>query len=125
VRYLYLEIGSKRYVSKTQLVNLKRRAIRAGVWFRRLPRIDRALVDLTIKVARNIRSITLAISVASVAKKLEDLFEGKLTRTIRDIGFSLAFRLSLIAQNWGNKSARAWAGDANFARYLAVMKLHG
>jgi hypothetical protein len=108
-----------------QLVKMKLRAIRAGVWFRALPRIDRALIDLTIKVAHNIRSTTLAISIISVARKLEDLFESKLTRTIRDIGLSLTSKLSLIAQKWGNKAAKTWASDLNFARYLAVMNLNG
>ena len=112
-------------VARMQLVKMKLRAIRAGVWFRALPRIDRALIDLTIKVAQNIRSTTLAISIISVARKLEDLFESKLTRTIRDIGLSLTSKLSLIAQKWGNKAAKTWASDMNFARYLAVMNLNG
>ena len=114
-----------RPVARTQLVKMKLRAIRAGVWFRALPRIDRALIDLTIKVAHNIRSTTLAISIISVAKKLNNLFESKLTRTIRDIGLSLTSKLSHIAQKWGNKAAKTWAGDLNFARYLAVMNLNG
>ena len=114
-----------RPVARTQLVKMKLRAIRAGVWFRALPRIDRALIDLTIKVAHNIRSTTLAISIISIARKLEDLFASKLTRTIRDIGLSLTSKLSLIAQKWGNKAAKTWASDVNFARYLVVMNLNG
>ena len=41
---------------KQQLVRLRLKAILAGVWFRALPRIDRVLVDLTVKVASSIRS---------------------------------------------------------------------
>ena len=114
-----------RPVEKVQLVKMKLKAIRAGVWFRALPRIDRALIDLTIKVAPNIRSTTLAISIISVARKLEYLFESKLTRTIREIGLPLTSKLSLIAQKWGNKEAKTWASDVYFARYLAVMNLNG
>ena len=117
------ELG--RPVARMQLVKMKLRAIRAGVWFRALPRIDRALIDLAIKVAKKIRSTTLAFSIISVARKLEYLFENKLTRTIRDIGLSLTSKLSLIAQKWGNEAAKTWASDMNFARYLAVMNLNG
>ena len=34
------------FIDKTQLIKLKLKAMRAGVWFRALPRIDRALIDL-------------------------------------------------------------------------------
>ncbi len=116
--------GSGRSIDRMQLVKMKHRAIRAGVWFSALPKIDRALIDLTIKVAHSIRSTTLARSIMSVAKKLEELLEGKLTRAIRAIGLSLTCKLSLIAQNWGNTTAEAWAGDLNFARYLAIIRLN-
>ena len=61
------------FLSKAQLVKLKLKAMRAGVWYRALPRIDRVLVDLTIKVANTIRSPHLARSILSVAGKLESL----------------------------------------------------
>ena len=116
--------GTRRLVTRMQLVKMKLRAIRAGMWFRVLPRIDRALIDLTIKVADNIRSKTLTKSIVSVVKKLEDLFESKFIRTMRDTGLSLTSKLSLIAQKWGNKTAETWNGDLQFARYLTVMKLN-
>jgi hypothetical protein len=44
---------------------------------------------------------------------------------VREFGFPLASKLSLLAQKWGNRDAVAWVGDVDFARYLAVMKLDG
>jgi hypothetical protein len=112
------------FLDKTQLIELKRKAMRSGVWFRALPRIDRVLIDLTIRVARCVRSSILANRILSITGKLEALLESKLARVIRDIGFPLACKLSLLAQKWGNKYARDWAKDAGFARYLAIMKLN-
>jgi hypothetical protein len=112
-------------LDKTQLIKLKLKAMRAGVWFRALPRIDRVLIDLTIKVARCVRSSVLAKSILSITGKLEALLESKLARAIRDIGFPLARKLSLLAQKWGNEGAQEWAKDAGFAQYLAIMKLDG
>jgi hypothetical protein len=113
------------FIDKTQLIKLKMKAMRAGVWFRALRRIDRVLIDLTIKVVDNIRSITLAKSILSITRKLEALLESRFVRAIREIGFSLAHKLSLLAQKWGNKAAKEWANDSGFVRYLAVMKLNG
>jgi hypothetical protein len=117
--------GASKFIGKELLQKLRLRAMRAGVWFRALPRIDRVLVDLTIKVAQTIRSPFLASSILSVARKLEGLLESKFARAIREVGFPLASRLGMLARKWGNMGAWAWAGDEAFARYLAVMKLNG
>jgi hypothetical protein len=113
------------FIDRTQLIKLKMKAMRAGVWFRALRRIDRVLIDLTIKVARCVRSSILANSILSITRKLEGLLESRFVRAIREIGFSLARKLSLFAQKWGNKVAKEWENDFGFARYLAVMKLNG
>lgn len=88
--------------------------MRAGVWFKALPRIDRVLVDLTIKVAENIRSPHLAKSILTVVGKLEGFLESSVLKLMRSIGRSLAEKLSLIAQKWGNASAKSWATDSPF-----------
>ena len=48
------------FFDRAQLVKLMLRALRAGVWFRALRRIDRVLIELTIRVADSVRSVTLA-----------------------------------------------------------------
>jgi hypothetical protein len=112
------------FLEKAQLMKLKLKAMRAGVWFRALPRIDRVLVDLTIKVAGNVRSFTLASSILSVLRKLESVMESKFLRAIRENGFPIARKLSLIAHGWGNSSAKNWESDEGFARYLAAMSIN-
>ena len=99
--------------------------MRAGVWFKAMPRIDRVLFDLTIQVARHsVRSASLVKSLLCVTRKLEALLESKFARAIKEIGFNLACKLSLIAQKWGNRDAQEWARDTAFARYLAIMKIN-
>ncbi len=106
---------------KVQLLKLRLKAIRSGVWFKALPRIDRVLVDLTIKVAANIRSSKLTKSISTVISKLEGLLEGKFLKLARTIGYFLAEKIGVIAQQWGNTFAKGWATDRSFAIYLAVM----
>jgi hypothetical protein len=113
-----------RSLNKTQLLKLKTKAMRSGAWFKALQRIDRVLFDLTIKVATNVRSTTLAKSLLSITGKLQNLFVSKLSQTINGVGFPLALKISELAQKWGNNSAREWADDLGVARYLALMKLN-
>jgi hypothetical protein len=111
-------------INKNQLIKLRSKAKRAGVWFRALPRIDRVLVDLTIRVASSIRSATLAKNILAVTKKLEGLLESSLLRTFRGIALKLAQKLSSVAQNWGNTSAKRWVSDVSFVKFLAVMHIN-
>jgi hypothetical protein len=124
-RRIVREGGSSGFLDRTQLLELRLRAVRAGVWFRGLRRIDRALVDLTIRVAATVRSGLLARSVLSVARKLEGLLEDRVGRAMRETGYSLACELSRFAQRWGNRTARYWVNDTGFVRYLAIMQLYG
>ena len=105
-------------------MKLRVKAIRAGVWFRALPRIDRVLVDLTIRVASKIRSTTLAKSILVVTRKLEWLLERSHVRAFQGIAIQLAQKLSLIAQTWGNASAKRWESDVSFLNFLAVMHIN-
>jgi hypothetical protein len=112
------------FLAKEQLLRLKLKAMRAGVWFKALRRIDRALIDLTIKVTSSIRSNTLAKSIFALARKLEGIMESRVSRALREVGFPLAQKLSLTAQKWGNASAKSWASAPSFAIFLAVMHIN-
>lgn len=112
------------FLSKTQLVKLRLQAMRAGVWFRGLHRIDRVLVDLTIRVASNVRSLALARCILTVMGKLEGLMESSLLRVSLGIGLQLAEKLSIIAQKWGNSSAKSWPSNSPFVNFLSVMHMN-
>ena len=112
------------FINKNQLVKLRSKAKRAGVWFRALPRIDRVLVDLTIRVASSIRSATLAKNILAVTRKLEELLENRILRAFRSVALKLAQKLSLIAKKWGNTSARNWSSSVSFITFLAVMHIN-
>lgn len=103
------------FPDKKQLVNLKTKAIRSGVWFKALQRIDRVLLDLTIRVVDNIRSAKLARSINMVSRKLEDAIKNNFSNHLRRIGFFFAQKTSSTAQKLGNESAKVWALDSSFA----------
>jgi len=109
---------------KKDLVQLKLRAMRRGVWFRALSRIDRVLLELTVSVVPRVRSFKLAKMLSTIVERLEDALEGRVLHVFRRFGFQLARRISLLAQKWGNRSAQVWAYDMSFARFLAIMRLN-
>jgi hypothetical protein len=116
--------GVFRFLDRKLLVNLKTKAMRSGVWFKVLQRIDRVLLDLTIRVVGNIRSAKLAKSILALARKLEDAVKSSFSSRLREIGLPLAQKISLTAQKLGNIYASGWVFDSSFAVFLAVMHIN-
>jgi hypothetical protein len=106
-------------LNRAQLIKLKQKAMRSGAWFKALHRLDRVLVDLTIKVTESVRSSCLVKRILAVIGKLQGL-ESNVMRSIRVAGHQLAQKLSLIAERWGNVLAKNWATDLSFAFFLAL-----
>lgn len=118
-----LKVGWNRFsLSRFELVKVRAKARRRGVWFRVLSRVERGLIDLAIKIVERPRSLVLARSLVGVVEKLLDALESEVTRLMRTVGHSLAKKLSEIAQSWGNESASLWTADLSFVRYLAMIQ---
>jgi hypothetical protein len=111
-------------LNMARLHDLKHKAIRNGSWFRALGRIDRVLVNVTLRVAKNVHSATLARALYSVMQKLESSFKNQVLYAIHKVGFLLAHKLSMLAQKWGNHHAQNWAFDESFAKFLAIMHMN-
>ncbi len=106
------------------LNKIKMKAVRRGVWFKALSRVERVILDLTIKVVDKVRSRTLTRILSGVLKKLLSSLESRVSRLIREIGLPLAHKLSNIAESWGNRNAKLWMYDLQFAVFLAVKYLN-
>jgi len=111
-------------LTKVELSRIKIRAIRRGSWFKVLSRVERASIDLTLKVVRKVRSLLLAKMLTTIVKKLLDAMESKVARLMREVGCGFTQNLSRIAQKWGNKSAVHWTADSKFAQYLTIMYIN-
>jgi hypothetical protein len=109
---------------RARLNLLKLKAKRTGIWYKALNHLDRALVDLTIKVADRVMSLRLAKALSAIIKKIEEALESKISKAIRMVGLPLAYKLGLIAKKWGNPHAEKWIFDLSFARFLAVMRIN-
>jgi len=106
------------------LAAIRSMAIRRHVWFRVLNRLERGLMNLTLKVTTEVRSKVLAKAVYSIVMRLQEALESRVDLSMRRIGAPLAKKLSLMAQKWGNSSAGIWSSDISFVRFLAVMHLN-
>ena len=103
-----------------KLAEAKKNALRRGVWFRVLNRVERGVIDLTVKYVDNIKSTKLAKVVTAIIEKLQTKMESVVDKLVRTVGLPLARKISGIAVSWGNRLASAWSEDCSFARFLVV-----
>jgi hypothetical protein len=102
------------------LAQAKKLALRRGVWFKTLNRVERGAIDLTVKYVDSVKSQKLAKLLTAIISKLQSAMESVVDKLVRTIGLPLARKISNIAVSWGNRLASVWACDRSFARFLVV-----
>ena len=103
-----------------RLAEAKMLALRRGVWFRVLDRVERGIIDLTVRYVVCIKSGKLAKVVTAIMEKLQSAAESIVGKLVRTVGLPLARKISEIAVSWGNRLASMWADDRSFAEFLVV-----
>jgi len=94
------------------------------VWFRALSKLERAIVDLTIKCVEKVRSAILAKTLSKIVEKIaRALNEGFMTRA-ESIGSNIAKKLCILGDKWGNKTCSSWKYDMGFIRFLGVNAIY-
>jgi hypothetical protein len=107
-------------VSRKSLIVAKRIALRQRVWFKTLSRIERAQVDLTIRVVQKVQSTVLKNILRDILQKLKGAVESQISRLTKSIGRFIATKLSLIATSWGHSQAKNWPQDQGFVQFLTI-----
>ena len=103
-----------------KLAIAKQMAFRRRVWYRVLNRIERGIVDLTMRYVNDVKSVKLAKVLTAIMEKLQSAMESTLDKLVRTVGLLLAKKISDIAVSWGNLLASKWADDVAFARFLML-----
>jgi len=109
--------------TRKSLARLKLKALRRGVRLRDLKRKERKILELTIRLVKNVRSFLPAKLVSQIIDKLCEAMERKIFHLMQTEGRSLAEKLSQTCQVLGNKSARSWTNDQRFTQFLTVSNL--
>lgn len=106
------------------MVEIRRRALRRGVWFKALDRVERGILSLTAKIVDRVESVVLGVELAKMVKKLRDALKSGFARHMEEYGFGQALKMARIAVDWGYAMAVDWSSDTGFVRYLTFLDLN-
>jgi hypothetical protein len=115
-----MRISVARLVSREGLTSIKKRALRKRVWYKVLSRLERGIVDLTVKYVEKVRSPVLARIIAKIVCKLLKALRSRFLMKIETLGYGLADRICRVAVEWGNPEASNWKYDRGFIRCLGI-----
>jgi hypothetical protein len=104
-------------ITREVLVGLKTRGLRRRVWYWALDRLERGLVDLTIRWVDKVRSGRMTETLMRILEKLAMALETGMGRVLAR-GRLLAAKASELAVGWGNRSAYSWRFETAFANAL-------
>ena len=111
--------------TKQDLMKIRSRALRTRVWFKALSRVERAIIDLTIKCVEKVRSPTLESVLSVIVCKILESLENRFLSKVKKVGRQLAENLANIAQKWGNKDASSWKYDKELIIFLGINSVNG
>jgi len=104
-------------ITREVLVGLKTRGLRRRLWYCTLSRMERGLVDLTIRWVDKVRSGRLTETLVRILAKLAMALEAGLGRVLTR-GRISAVRASELAVGWGNSAAFSWRFETAYANAL-------
>lgn len=111
-------------ITRDFLIEMRGKALRRGVWFKSLDRVERGIFSLTAQVVERVESVVLGIELVKMLKKLRDALKSRFVRHVEEFGFRRAREIKDQAVNWGNYIATGWASDLDFVKYLTMMDLN-
>jgi len=117
-----VRVGSA--LTREALARARRKALRQRCWYRALNKLERTIVDLTIRCVEQVKSTGLRTALKRILAKLVQALRASYLDIIERIGRPLAARASRLAKSWGNMRAAQWKNDSAFTRYLGVNALN-
>src|SRR6266581_5747127 len=107
----------ERPITREVLIGMKTRGLRRRVWYWALDRMERGLVDLTIRWVDKVRSGRMTETLMRILEKLAQALETGMGRVLGR-GRVLAIRASELAVGWGNVAAYSWRFEQAFCNAL-------
>jgi len=111
-------------LTRQGLMRIKTKALRQHVWFKTISRVERGIIDLTIRCVERIRSPVLAGIISEVIRKISMTIGESFLEMVNKVGGAVAEKISAIAERWGNENASSWKHDPGFIRFLGVASIN-
>jgi hypothetical protein len=102
----------KKIIDKEELINARARALRKRIWYTAISKVERGIINLTLKCIKKVTSNRLILILNKIVTKIKRFL--KHSNKIEQEGFLKANINIKIACSWGNVKAKKWIEDSSF-----------
>jgi hypothetical protein len=103
---------------KVFLSEVRMRAIRKGVWYRVLDRLERGILTLASRVVDEVHDTVLGVELVKIIAKIRDATASRFVRHVETFGVSRAREIVAHAKKLAGLD---WLADYKLSRYLAFL----
>jgi hypothetical protein len=119
-KYLFYYIGCiVTHISPEYLRCIRRNAVRKRTWFQALDKLERGIVNLTIKIVDSLKSQLLTAQIVTILVKLRDAAKCAFTKHVESYGYQKLRETVETAVSLGNNAAQCWIRELGFAEWFA------
>lgn len=111
-------------ITRQGLLEIRSKALRTRIWFRTLSKVERTIVNLTIRCVEEIHSYVLAKTISDIIRKILAFLPKRFVSEAQKVGREIAEALCIAGEKWHNSQAAYWKHDIQFHRFLGVNKLN-
>jgi len=112
------DINSQEFTKKMMRIII-RKAIRKGLYFRKLSRIERGILDLTAKYVPKITSLELGNVIARILAKLVTVLSSKFLASVEMLGMQMVTNILQVAKIWKVRDISSW-DNKKFVTYWGL-----
>ena len=94
--------------------------MRKRVWYNSIDSLERGIVNLTISLIENIKSLTLFRVLKSILKKIKESSKSFFIRYHEKYGLAKAEKVVKLAVSYGCEYATTWLNYSSFSRLLTL-----
>jgi hypothetical protein len=105
---------------KAFLSEMRLRAMRKGVWYRALDRLERGILTLASRVVDEVHDTVLGVELVKIFAKIRDATASRFVRHVETFGVIRVREIIEVTDKWNDAAGRLWSGHS-FARYLAFL----
>jgi hypothetical protein len=103
---------------------VRRKALRRGVWFNALDRVERGILVLTSRILDVVRSTDLAKEIVKILAKLKKTYKSRFVRHMESYGLEKVRKIADQAISFGCEEAKSWVHDFDFVRYVTMLDMN-
>jgi hypothetical protein len=103
------------------LYDLRIKALKKGIWYKTTSRLERGIINLSIKILDKVKSSALGIEIVNIVANLKKMLKSPFLKHMETYGIKQASKIAEYASILGYNGAKSLFHDNDYVRYITLL----